>query len=50
VPLAAFRTAGAQDGSALDLAHIERVTFAFGPGSGSLAGRLGFDDLELVKD
>jgi hypothetical protein len=50
IPLSAFATLGAQDGSALDLAHIVRVTFRFGPGFGTNSGRLGFDDLELVKD
>jgi hypothetical protein len=45
-----FRRLGAQDGTALDLARLARVTFRFGPGFGSAAARLGLDDIELVKD
>jgi len=48
--LADFRRLGAQDGSALDLSRLARVTFRFGPGFGSSAARLGLDDIELVKD
>jgi hypothetical protein len=38
------------NGSGLDLSKITAVRFSFGSLSGSSRGRLGLDDLELVKD
>lgn len=40
----------ARDGSGLDLSSVEAVRFEFGPGFGSTSGRLGIDDVELVRD
>jgi hypothetical protein len=37
------------DGSGLDLTGVEAVRFEFGAGFGSVRGRLGFDDLEIVS-
>jgi hypothetical protein len=38
------------NGSGLDLTDIESVTFTFGPGAGSIVGRLGMDDVEFTTD
>lgn len=38
------------NGSGLDLASIEAVRFQFGPSHGSPEGRLGLDDVELVRE
>ncbi|MEO1007811.1 MAG: GC-type dockerin domain-anchored protein [Planctomycetota bacterium] len=38
-----------RDGVALDLENIEAVRFEFGPSFGTPRGRIGFDDLELLK-
>ena len=48
--LSDFRELGAQDGSALELSRLQTITFRFGPGFGTSAGRLGLDDIELAKD
>ena len=40
----------ARDGNGLDLTSIEALRFEFGPGFGSTSGRLGIDDIELVRD
>lgn len=37
------------DGSDFDLGNLATVTLSFGPGAGSLRGRLGLDDLQLVQ-
>ena len=37
-------------GPGLDLTDVRFVRFDFGPGSGSAAARLGFDDLELTEE
>jgi len=37
------------DGSGLNLARVEAVRLEMGPGHGSNEGRLGFDDLEVIK-
>jgi hypothetical protein len=38
------------NGSGIDLASLDKITFTFGPGAGSTFGRLGFDDLEFTTD
>ncbi len=38
-----------RDGTTLDLSNIDRVRFEFGPSFGSNRGRIGFDDLELLR-
>ncbi len=37
------------DGSGLDLTAVEAVRFEFGPGLGSVRGRLGMDDVEILR-
>ena len=38
-----------RDGTTLDLSNIARVRFEFGPASGTSRGRIGIDDLELLR-
>ncbi|MGB0952754.1 MAG: hypothetical protein ACPG31_05995 [Planctomycetota bacterium] len=38
------------DGSGLDLASIQDITFDFGPSFGTSEGRLGFDDLQFFAE
>ena len=38
-----------RDGRTLDLSNIDRVRFEFGPSFGTSRGRIGFDDLELLR-
>jgi dienelactone hydrolase len=40
----------AADGSGLDLSAVAAVRLEFGAGFGSVRGRLGLDDLEIVRD
>jgi len=37
------------DGSGFDLGNLASIRLSFGPGAGSLFGRLGLDDLQLVQ-
>ena len=46
IPLADFR----RDGSQLDLADVVAITFLFGPSHGSMAGRIGLDELVFAGD
>ena len=46
IPLAAFET----DGSGLDLSDIEAVRFEFGSDFGSPRGRIGIDDIQIMKE
>ena len=39
-----------RDGNPLDLANVVSLTFLFGPAHGSLAGRIGLDQLEFTHD
>jgi hypothetical protein len=38
-----------RDGSGVDLGDIDRIRFEFGPSFGTSRGRIGFDDLELLR-
>lgn len=38
-----------RDGRTLDLSNIDAIRFEFGPSFGTSRGRLGFDDLELLR-
>ena len=38
-----------RDGRTLDLSNIDAVRFDFGPSHGTARGRIGFDDLELLR-
>lgn len=46
IPLADFR----RDGNPLDLTNVVSLTFLFGPAHGSLAGRIGLDQVEFVRN
>ena len=46
IPLAAFET----DGAGLDLSNIEAVRFEFGAAFGSPRGRIGIDDIQIMKE
>lgn len=46
IPLDDFR----RDGRSLDLGDVVAITFLFGPGHGSPAGRIGLDELVLTGD
>jgi len=39
-----------RDGTRLDLTNVAAITFRFGPSHGSIAGRLGLDEIEFTRD